>query len=50
MATQTRPKGKTQANWLIDKKLKRWVDMQAAKKGLRPAHVIEEIIRAVKDA
>lgn len=37
-----------QANWLIDIALKRWVDVQAAERGLRPAHVIEEMIRAMK--
>ncbi len=41
---------KVQANWRIDKKLKRWVDDEAIKRGRRPAHVIEDIIRAVKDA
>lgn len=50
MPTKTLPKGKTQANWIILKELKDWVDGEALKAGRRPAHVVEDIIRAVKDA
>ena len=39
-----------QANWRIDPRLKRWVDIEAAKRGLRPAHVIEECIRLMQDS
>jgi len=42
--------GKTQANWIILQELKDWVDREARKRGRRPAHVVEDIIRAVKDA
>ena len=41
---------KVQANWRIIKELKDWVDDRARMAGRRPAHVIEDIIRAVKDA
>ena len=50
MPTKTLPAGKTQANWIIKSANKEWVDAQAHAKGLRPAHVIDEIIEAVKDA
>jgi len=49
MPTKTLPEGKTQANWIIRADLKEWVDAQALAKGKRPAHVVEEIIEAVKD-
>ena len=50
MPTKTLPDGKVQANWIILEELKEWVDAEALKKGRRPAHVVEDIIRAVKDA
>ena len=66
MSTQTTQKGgtdmrgsqkppvatplKVQANWRILEELKDWVDEEARKRGRRPAHVVEDIIRAVKEA
>ena len=50
MPTKTLPPGKTQANWIIKEINKSWVEREAAKAGKRPAHVIDEIIEAVRDA
>lgn len=36
-----------QANWRIDPELKRRIDMEAAKRGLRPARVVEGALRAM---
>jgi hypothetical protein len=38
-----------QAGWRIDADLKRWVDIEAAKRQMRPARVIEEMIRIMQE-
>ena len=50
MTSSTIPKGKVQANWIIKEVNKEWVEAEALKAGKRPAHVIDEIIEAVKGA
>ena len=38
-----------QVGWRIDRELKRWLDIEAAKRGLRPARVIEDCIRLMQE-
>jgi hypothetical protein len=38
-----------QAGWRIDAELKRWIDIEAAKRQMRPARVIEEMIRIMQE-
>ena len=49
MPTKTLPPGKTQANWIIRKELKDWVDREAARRDMRPAYVIEECIKIMRE-
>ena len=49
MTSSTIPKGKVQANWIIRKELKEWVDRESAKRDMRPAYVIEECIKAMQE-
>ena len=38
-----------QANYRIRTDLKRWLDVEAAKRGLRPARVFEEMIELMRE-
>jgi predicted transcriptional regulator len=40
-------KGYVQTGWRIDPEIKRQLDIEAAKRGLRPARVVEEALRAM---
>ena len=40
---------RVQAGWRIRRDLKRWVDIEAAKRQIVPARVIEELILGMRD-
>ncbi len=49
MTTAAAPPERVQTGWRIRRDLKRWIDIEAAKRQLVPARVIEELIVAMQE-